>query len=52
MQFHDCLNLTRGRTSVLEHEAMIDEHVKLWFQKLQAKHGKGDICDFSIWIDT
>ena len=30
---------------------MIDKLVERWFQKLQLKHGKGEICDLSTWID-
>lgn len=37
--------------SVLEHEAVIDELVERWFQKLQLEHGGGEICDLSTWID-
>ena len=38
-------------SSILEHEAEIDELVERWFQKLQSKHGEGEVCDLSMWID-
>lgn len=37
--------------SILEHEAAVDRLVEGWFQKLQAKHGGGETCDLSAWID-
>ena len=36
--------------SVLEHEPVVDELIERWFQKLQLKHGRGEICDLSVWI--